>query len=48
MIFYGVPHSSYATKAAIVIAVKGIEGEVEWREPPGGLRHSASPRPWRT
>lgn len=38
MIVYGVPHSSYATKVAIVIAVKGIEGDVEWREPPGGLR----------
>ena len=38
MILYTLPHSSYATKVAIVIAIKGIESEFELREPPGGLR----------
>jgi glutathione S-transferase len=38
MILYTLPHSSYATKVAIVIAIKGIEGEFEMRKPPGGLR----------
>jgi len=35
MILYTLPHSSYATKVAIVIAIKGIEGEFEMRKPPG-------------
>ena len=38
MILYTLPHSSYGTKVAIVIAIKGIENEFEIREPPGGLR----------
>ena len=38
MILYTLPHSSYGTKVAIVIAIKGIEDQFEVREPPGGLR----------
>ncbi len=38
MILYALPHSSYATKVAIVIAYKGIEDAFDVREPPGGLR----------
>ena len=38
MILYTLPHSSYAAKVAIVIAIKGIEDQFELLEPPGGLR----------
>ena len=38
MILYTLPHSSYGTKVAIVIAFKGIEDQFDIRPPPGGLR----------